>query len=51
MNELAVQIQNEIKKVIIGKDDVIERFQNSHFLFYQENSFRCHLLQQVYYQR
>ena len=25
MNELAVQIQNEIKKVIIGKDDVIEK--------------------------
>lgn len=25
MNELAIQIQNEIKKVIIGKDDVIEK--------------------------
>ncbi len=25
MNELAVQIQNEIKKVIIGKDDVIKK--------------------------
>ena len=25
MNELAVQIQSEIKKVIIGKDDIIEK--------------------------